>query len=814
MASFLTTKILTDVPNSQRFNEDRLLQYLRSTIDIFPRTGSLKVSKFGFGQSNPTYLLTCNKLQLVLRKKPAGKILKSAHAVEREYRVMSALQNTRVPVPKTYLLCTDSSIIGTPFYICEYVKGIIFTSSHLPKLKPQQRFTIYAELQKVLSAIHSVNLSEVGLTDFSKSTTDHVTRTLNIWNAQFNRSKSRETENIDALNKFYSAVNNYQRRDTESNKIKCLVHGDFRLDNVIFDMKSLRIIAVIDWEISSIGNPLTDVAGFCLPYHQYPVKTKGTSRGLAGIDLTKAGIPNELEFVSAWITGLNVKTSLFIRNFEFPIKDFNFYLAVTLYRNIGVVQGIFKRIRDGNASDTKMFGGVSAKTVLIAMSQQGLNMMNEADIYNRLLVIPKSVQSGDEADYLPRYLEPFRQHFMNSKFFDYRRRLLYFMEAFIYPAEKQAKLFYSNPANERIHWHGMEVLKNKAKDLKLWNLFLPMEHKESPGLTNLQYAPLCEIMGRSGWAPEACNCSAPDTGNMEVLAKYGNKFQKEAYLKPLMEGKIRSCFGMTEPAVASSDARNISCSAIKSSDGKYYIVNGRKHWTSGAMDSRCKICILMVKTDFYQTQYSQQSMLICPMNLRGVKIVRHLTVFGYSHLPHGHAEVIFDNVKVPAENLILGEGKGFEIAQGRLGPGRIHHCMRTIGTCEVALKLMKRRCLTRYAFGKHLYKFQSLQHDIAEARVDINMLRLLVLQAAFLMDTIGAKNRLTRQNISMIKVKAANIACKIVDNALQAFGGRGVMQDTPLAHMYAGVRTLRLADGADAVHQLVVARNELLQAKL
>eukprot|EP01083_Nonionella_stella_P025905 71318_1 len=809
MSSFLTTDIVVDVPPAQRFDESRLLQYLRDKVDIFPKQGSLVIKKFGFGQSNPTYLLQCKQMKLVLRKKPSGHILRSAHAIEREYRVMSALQNSRVPVPKTYVLCTDSSIIGTPFYIYEFIQGRVFTAAHIPSLRAQQRFAIYAELQKVLSAIHSVNLSEVGLSDYSTSTTDHVTRTINIWNKQFNASKSPETEAITELNSFYSKINDYQRNDTESNQIKCLVHGDFKLDNVVFDAKSLRILAVLDWELSTIGNPLTDVAGFCLTY--YPLSMIGQA-SLFGRDLSKIGIPDERAFVNAWIQDLNVKTSKFIRNFTFPIKDFNFYLAVTVYRNIGIAQGVFKRIKDGNASDTR-FAALSAKDVLTQMAKTGLSMLAEPDLYSKLLIIPKAVLSKNEADHLPPHLEPFREHFADSAFFDLRRRLLYLMDAYIYPAERQCALFYCNPSNERVVWPGLEPLKLKAKELKLWNLFLPKEYPEGAGLTNLQYAPLCEIMGRSlHFASEVCNCSAPDTGNMEVLAKYGNTFQKQTYLKPLLEGTIRSCFGMTEPAVASSDARNIGCSAIKSSDGKYYIVNGRKHWTSGAMDQRCKLCILMVKTDVFQTQYSQQSMLICPMNLKGVKIVRHLTVFGYSDLPHGHAEVIFDNVRVPSENLILGEGKGFEISQGRLGPGRIHHCMRIIGVCERALDWMKKRCLTRYAFGSMMAQKTSIQQDIADSRCEIEQARLLVLQTAAMMDKLG--NKKARQWISMIKVVGPRMGCKIVDRAIQANGGLGVSQDTPLAKMYSDLRSLRLADGPDEVHQRVVARLELLNSKL
>ena len=329
-------------------------------------------------------------------------------------------------------------------------------------------------------------------------------------------------------------------------------------------------------------------------------------------------------------------------------------------------------------------------------------------------------------------------------------------------------------------------------------------------------------MGRSaGLAPEACNCSAPDTGNMEVLAKYGNDKQKKEWLEPLMNGTIRSCFAMTEIDVASSDARNICTNIVASSDGKHYIINGRKWWTSGAMDPRCKVAILMGRIehtrydpnrDKKQHPYFQQSMIIVPMNAKGVKIVRHLTVFGYDDAPHGHAEVVFENVRVPKEYLILGEGRGFEIAQGRLGPGRIHHCMRTIGMAERCLEVMIRRVLTRFPFKKAIGDQSLVLTKISDSRSEIEQARLLTLQTACMMDKLG--NKVARQYISMIKVVAPRMALNVVDRAIQACGGQGVSQDSELAYIWAGARSLRIADGPDAVHERVVARLELAKAKL
>jgi acyl-CoA dehydrogenase len=352
----------------------------------------------------------------------------------------------------------------------------------------------------------------------------------------------------------------------------------------------------------------------------------------------------------------------------------------------------------------------------------------------------------------------------------------------------------------------METLKEKAKAAGLWNMFLP-ESRHGFGLTNLEYAPVCEIMGRYPLTAEAMNCSAPDTGNMEVLERYGTEEHKQRWLKPLLEGKIRSAFAMTEPAVASSDATQIECSIRR--DGDHYVINGRKWWTSGAPDPRCEILILMGKTDPEAATYRQQSMILVPKNTPGVKVERALSVFGYDHAPHGHAEVTFTDVRVPASNLLLGEGRGFEIAQGRLGPGRIHHCMRLIGMAERALELMCRRALQRKPFGKLLSDQGVTRERIANARIMIDQARFLTLNAADRMDKVG--NKQAKREIAMIKVAAPNMACQVIDWALQVHGAAGVSDDTPLAYMYAGARTIRFADGPDEVHRNQIAKMELEQ---
>ena len=396
---------------------------------------------------------------------------------------------------------------------------------------------------------------------------------------------------------------------------------------------------------------------------------------------------------------------------------------------------------------------------------------------------------------------------MDFEFSDKVKQLQERVASFIYEHVVPAEKVYAQQTEDGGRWcvpPVMEELKAKAKAAGLWNMFLP-ESKKGFGLTNLEYAPIAELLGHSGLASEAFNCSAPDTGNMEILERYGSEEIKEKWLKPLLEGDIRSAFAMTEPAVASSDATNIESSIVR--DGNDYVINGRKWWTSGIMDPRCKVIIFMGKTNPDAPKHQQQSQIVIPRDAAGITIKRSLAVFGYDDAPHGHGEVLFEDVRVPVSNILLGEGRGFEIAQARLGPGRIHHCMRSIGSAERALELMCARADSRVAFGSKLSEKGVVEEQIANSRIEIEQARLLVLKAAWMMDKYG--NKVARSEIAQIKVAVPNMAMKVIDRAIQIHGGGGVSPDFPLARAFAGQRTLRLADGPDEVHRRTVAQVEL-----
>ncbi|XP_030847937.1 acyl-CoA dehydrogenase family member 10 isoform X3 [Strongylocentrotus purpuratus] len=790
----------TSVRKGMQLNEDNLKTYLTS-LGVGSSQDHITIREFKHGQSNPTYFVKFGGRDLVLRKKPPGKLLPMAHMVEREYEVMKALGQDGVPVPPLLGLCQDDSVIGTPFYVMEYVAGRVFEDPTLPGMEASERRDIYKAMVDVLCKIHDVDVAQVGLDNYGKHG-QYVARQVKTWSKQYIASKTHE---IESMNKLMEWLPQHAPKSDDTT----VVHGDFRLDNLIFHPEKPEVLAILDWELSTLGDPFSDLAYSCLPYFM----SSGESplfKGFKGLDIDALGIPALEDLTALYYEKRGLK----------PIDNLQFYMAFSYFRIAAILQGVYKRSLQGQSASgkAKSMGALAEQISDLgwSLASQAQGLKGSGNMSSRSF----STMAAHHSVPVRHYSQAARQSGgfaytpsgLSERVQELHGKLLDFMDKHVYPAEQEMEEYYLH-AN---HWKShplMEDLKSKAKSEGLWNLFLPVESdpglKYGAGLTNLEYAHLCEIMGRCLYAPEIFNCSAPDTGNMEVLARYGTEEQKDQWLKPLLAGEIRSCFGMTEPHVASSDATNIS--AQIDIDGDELVLNGRKWWTSGAMNPHCKVCIFMGKSDTSASRHQQQSMVLVPMEAAGVTIVRPLSVFGFYDRPEGHAEVAFDNVRVPAGNMILGAGRGFEIAQGRLGPGRIHHCMRLVGMAERSLELMIHRVLNRVAFGKTLAEQGVIQEDIAESRIEIEQARLLTLKAAHLMDTVG--NKRAAAEIAMIKVVAPNMALRVVDRAMQAHGGASVCSDFPLSHFYAGARSLRLADGPDEVHRQAIARMELKKAR-
>ncbi|KAI0489453.1 hypothetical protein KFK09_029296 [Dendrobium nobile] len=801
----MTSKLHSSVASAHRFDEAALLRYAVSNVEGFPGAPNrLVVSQFGHGQSNPTFLLEVShdtgdstrapSKRYVLRKKPPGVLLESAHAVEREFQVLKALgDHTDVPVPKAFCLCNDPSVIGTSFYIMEYLEGRIFVDSKLPGVAPDTRKAIYRASAKALASLHSVNVDAIGLERFGRRE-NYCRRQVERWERQYLSStgEGKPYRNPKMLELASWLKKHVPFEDSSRTAATGLVHGDFRIDNLVFH-----------------------------PVEPYVVDINSSEDGIhGGFELTgrPEGIPSLPDYIAEYC---------FASGKPWPVSDWKFYLAFSLFRGSSIYAGVYHRWTLGNASGgeraqlTGKMANVLIDTAWMVINTQSL-LPNKPPFGHE-------ISRDDPAKLLPK--EQQGKFVPSQRVLHLKRKLLNFMENHIYPMEKE----FSELAQSSLRWtiHPEESrLKELAKKEGLWNLFIPLDSAArarkllfagndykafgvdsnmlGAGLSNLEYGYLCEIMGHSVWAPQIFNCAAPDTGNMEVLLRYGTKDQQKEWLIPLLEGRIRSGFAMTEPKVASSDATNIECSINRRGDS--YIINGRKWWTSGAMDPRCKLLIVMGKTDFTAAKHEQQSMILVDIDTPGVRVERPLMVFGFDDAPHGHAEVSFENVEVPVQNILLGEGRGFEIAQGRLGPGRLHHCMRLIGAAERGMQLMVERALKRRAFGKRIAEHGSFLSDLAKCRIELEQTRLLVLEAADQLDRYG--NKKARGILAMAKVAAPNMALRVLDMAMQVHGAAGLSSDTVLSHLWATARTLRIADGPDEVHLGTIAKLEIQRAKL
>uniref|UniRef100_A0A671WDM7 Acyl-CoA dehydrogenase family member 11 n=1 Tax=Sparus aurata TaxID=8175 RepID=A0A671WDM7_SPAAU len=761
-------ELTTPVRQQHKFSADRLLSYL-SVKSLVSNNDTLTVRQYSAGQSNPTFLIQTPSNSYVLRKKPPGELLPGAHKVDREYRVQKALFSAGFPVPKPLLHCTDTDVIGTEFYLMEHVKqGRIFRDLRLPGVSAAERAALYVASVELLAKLHSLDLSSLNLEGYGKGP-GYCKRQVSTWTKQYTAAAHRD---IPAMNELsYWLMKNLPAGDNEVT----LVHGDFRLDNLIFHPTEARVIAVLDWELSTTGQPLADFAYFLMP-HYWPsnlnvISTMGSLKGIEGV-------PSVDDLISNYCRCRGIPSAL---------PQLNFYLALSVFKMAGIAQGIYARHLLGNASAPN---AAEFSQCVEPLAKVALQLAQRW-----VVVVPDSNHNIDGL-----FLQTAKGRAVLQQVKD-------FMEQKVLPAQKEVEEYYSKHAQSPQRWHTPQIvedLKVKAREAGLWNLFLPAVS----GLSQLDYAYIAEETGRCLFAPEVFNCQAPDTGNMEVLHMFGSEEQKKKWLEPLLRGEIRSCFCMTEPDVASSDATNMECTLRRDEDN--YVIHGKKWWSSGAGNPQCKVAIVMCRSGSpdVSSRHGQHSMILVPVDTPGVKLVRPLTVFGQDDAIHGgHFEVHFENVRVPASNIILGEGRGFEIAQGRLGPGRLHHCMRAVGMAELALELLCQRAASRRTFGKKLYQHEVVAHWIAECRLLIEQTRLLTLQAAHALDTVGS--RAARKQIAMIKVAAARMACKVVDCAIQVHGGAGVSGDVPLAQMYAYARTLRIADGPDEVHLSSIAHLEL-----
>lgn len=813
-----------------------------------------KCTKFGTGQSNPTFLLEdVLGFRMVLRKQPAGRLLPTAHAVDREFRVMSALfQDRRVPVPQPYILCEDTAVIGTKFFVMSYVEGRNFRDLRMLEIPEVERAEAFHSIVECLANLHQTDFVGLGLADFGRPD-DYYGRQLGRWWKQFEASISkpsaagqqRERADDRAFEAFKSLHTQLEAQNTELIRQKpgetgsapqrfSLVHGDFRIDNFIFHPTRPQIIAIVDWELSTIGDPLADVGYFALMYH-FPfeggtiVKGFGSAAAAGGrgkqrpLSSTAFGVPSEEDLLRSYC----------LRTGRMHIPHWPFYLAFALFRVACILQGVFARAKAGNASSKDALAVGSLATFLAQLGSAILGKSNSVSTFD-VATLPIGMPT----------CFPF-----SKKALELYWRVRFIVETQIVPLEQRLRIQHMEASvTDRftsLFQPRLEALKKRCREEGLWNLFIPpaadgAENRfGGSGLSVLDYALVAEAMGRSLHAPEVFNCQAPDSGNMEVLMHFGTREQQNEYLQPLLSGAVRSAFAMTETSVASSDPTNLATviradpAAASSNDGGGdMLLNGRKCWITGAGDPRCKFFLVMAQDETLSAageeapqqtlvspgkqaagrrSHSGFSIVLVPSESRGVRIFRALTTFGYDHAPQGHWEIEFENVRLCRKTAYVGHpGMGFAIAQSRLGPGRMHHCQRLVGLCERAVEETCRRALSRSVFGQQMSAQPIFLQQLSRMRAKIQQARLLVLSTAFDLSKMpNMRSAASKTDVSLVKMVVPALLCEVLDECIQIHGAAGLGQDSFLAEAYVAARCLRIADGPDVVHELSVGKAEL-----